>query len=134
MLRILYVSTIAPVEDQKKILDEIVSQSLIKNKALAVTGVLLFTGVHFAQAIEGRKAVVYSLFSSICADNRHLSIHLVDKPEIKRRAFASWSLAYCGTASYVDRPIQSYLNGSYRGDLFAEHLLRLMVAFADGSD
>ena len=130
MLRIIYVSVVARTDDAKRVVEHIVQQSLVRNPAVGVTGVLLCTGLHFAQAIEGPDTAVEDLYTSICSDKRHESVRLVDKTEISRRSFASWSLAYRGNATYVDRPIENYLAGSYPRDLFTAHLLRLMIAFA----
>lgn len=90
--RLLYVSTATrpmTVED----LNGLVSAAETRNAALGVTGLLIFTGQHFMQLLEGERDVVENLFASICSDPRHRNIaNLVAEPAT-RRACPDWAMA-----------------------------------------
>lgn len=89
---------------------QIVEGSISRNAGLAVTGALLFTGTHFAQALEGSEASVDLLMTSISRDKRHSRVTIVDRSKITRRRFANWQMAYNGDAGYVDHPITLLLS------------------------
>lgn len=58
-----------------------------------VTGVLLFSGSHFGQIIEGPSSEVIDLYATICTDPRHASINQLSAQPILQRDFADWSTA-----------------------------------------
>lgn len=64
-----------------------------RNAAQEITGMLLFTGRHFAQLIEGEPQVVDATMARIKADPRHAQLRVVlDKP-LARRSCAPGRLA-----------------------------------------
>jgi len=79
------------------------------NKALSVTGLLLFDGRRFMQAIEGEKAAVQDLMARIRADPRHDMIAIVSDGPAARRKFGIWSMSYkrvgegCCTTGYLNQ-------------------------------
>jgi hypothetical protein len=86
-------------------LDKLVETSRARNADLAVTGALIFTERHFAQWLEGPRAAIDELMISINRDSRHRDIQVVKVADDVPRRLASWSLAYWGTATFVDRLI-----------------------------
>ncbi len=114
-------------------LSELVTTSQARNAALGITGALIFTQRHFAQLIEGPPAALDSLMESIARDVRHEHIRIVNTAIDKGRRFPRWSLAYWGSATFVDRLITPLLPGpDYAADQ-ATALNRLdqaMVQFA----
>lgn len=84
----------------------IVQGSLARNSRLGVTGALIFTGVHFAQILEGPKLSLRELMASICSDERHRDITTVVDRCISTRAFGQWAMAYSGCSTYLDRHIK----------------------------
>jgi hypothetical protein len=64
------------------------------NGAQSITGLLLFDGRRFMQAIEGDKNSVQTLMERIGADDRHESIVIVSEGRAARRKFSDWSLCY----------------------------------------
>ena len=108
MLRLLYGSfstlNIWGADDE---VASIIRISIEKNAVRGVTGALVFTGTHFAQALEGDEIGVRELMTSICADSRHRMVTVVHEDHSEVRRFASWSMAYNGRASYVDKPIEN---------------------------
>jgi len=107
---------------------DIVAVSRSRNAALGVTGALISTGTYFAQLLEGERAAVETLMLSINADARHMRVKTIRTAEEARR-FARWSMAYSGTAHYMDRqigPLFSPLSASDTVHL-ALRLITLMV-------
>ena len=88
---------------------EIVERSITRNATLAISGALIFTGAHFAQALEGSGPNIDVLMSSIRRDERHTRVTIVDRSQISRRRFESWQMAYQGLSRYVDSPLERLL-------------------------
>lgn len=63
-----------------------------RNRDNDVTGLLLFDGHRFIQAIEGPADAIQDTFDRICADERHNSIQLAADRSVERRQFGSWSM------------------------------------------
>lgn len=130
---LLYVSrsTIAPA-DAAVTVGAIVAVATARNPALGLTGALLFTGMHFAQVLEGPAASIDTLMESLRADSRHDSLLVVDRSIVPARRFDSWSMAYFGPSQFVSRHVTRLLSDpslseQRRG---AEWLTELMSEFA----
>jgi len=85
--------------------DEIVSIRSIaqsRNPALGITGVLIFSGHHFAQFLEGPAAGLEIMKVSICRDDRHTGILTLQSHPIEQRRYGRWALAYSGWATAID--------------------------------
>ena len=107
--------------------------SAARNMDLCVTGALLFTGTHFAQAIEGDAAAIDALLERIKADGRHDRIKLLVEKPVRFRRFHGWSMAYPGATPFLSSVILR-LHGyeTIRSD--ADRLLAIMEAvIADGA-
>ncbi|MEH3107169.1 MAG: BLUF domain-containing protein [Sphingomonas fennica] len=64
------------------------------NHRHGVTGLLLYDGLRFVQAIEGRQAPIRQLMTNIERDVRHDNVEIASEGEIDRREFGNWSLAF----------------------------------------
>lgn len=74
-------------------LRQIVGVAAISNRRTDVTGVLAFTGGHFAQLIEGSPDVVDALARRIAADPRHAGFKVVSSEDsTDRREFTNWEM------------------------------------------
>ena len=91
--RLVYVSTAALSLDQPDI-DAILAQARRFNAANAVTGLLLYNGRNFIQALEGAPETVTTLYARICADARHSGVVTVRDEPIADRDFPDWAMAY----------------------------------------
>jgi len=102
-----------------------------RNRALRVTGALIFTGDHFAQYLEGPAAAVDAVMASIMRDARHRSIASFEQ-EVAWRRFADWDLAFSGQSSFVDRQVRALFTRPDRLDLkqAREELIELLTVFA----
>lgn len=105
-----YVSecTVPPANVDRAI-DEIVLVSRMRNSALGITGALLFSGSHFAQFLEGAEQDVRSVMRSIARDVRHRDVVTLLEEQEAAPQFASWSLAYTGRSTFVQRRLDPLL-------------------------
>lgn len=110
VFRLMYgsVSTLE-VSDYEEQIANITEVSIGRNAAYGVTGALVFTGDHFAQALEGDESRVRELMSSIGADTRHSLVTVVQEEYSTIRRFQDWNMVYNGMARYVDRIIRAML-------------------------
>ena len=88
------------------------------NAQSGLTGVLLFDGTNFLQAIEGAIDDVETVFESIACDLRHEEIELIEFKPIAVRDYASFPMAYVeGLAAERDtlRHLPAALDASVGG-------------------
>ena len=115
---------------QEYALAAIRNKSCSSNQVHGVTGVLIFTGKHFAQTTEGPPSAVAHLMTLLASDQRQANMIVIDEHEPSEREFARWSMAYQGSSVYVSRVTERSLTGLQRGDpLAVKRLLRLMHEF-----
>ena len=86
---------------------QIVGTSTAWNAAHGITGALLFTGRFFAQTLEGEELEVMSLIDRIQRDSRHEGMQVLHRGAVQEREFPSWSMAYRGRTSFVDRKVEA---------------------------
>ena len=92
MLQLTYISTAAP-DLPKGAVGEILNLSRRNNAPAHVTGLLLYDGRRFLQALEGEAAMVNETYRRIKADPRHRAIVLLSANEVGTRAFGDWAMA-----------------------------------------
>lgn len=64
------------------------------NRITGITGLLVFDGTRFMQALEGDTASVKATMKRIINDPRHDSIIYIENRETESRQFDRWSMAY----------------------------------------
>lgn len=110
---------------------DIVNRSSVRNGTLSVTGALIFTGKHFAQALEGSGPSIDELMWSISRDPRHRAVMIVDRRPISHLRFPSWHMAYQGAANYVDNPIERLIEKPQsEASPLVERIYQIMTEFA----
>lgn len=87
-------------------------KSVIINKRKDITGVLIFTGTHFCQLLEGPSGAVHDRIDRIRRDPRHSDIWVVHQEAITARRFAGWSMGYKGRSNFVGRYLFDIVNAS----------------------
>ena len=94
--RLLYVSRahIDPLGDEPRRILDVASR---RNASLDVTGLLCFSGAHFAQILEGQAAAIESLMTSIRIDPRHRMLREWAAQAVpdEIRLFPRWTMGYC---------------------------------------
>ena len=96
MYELVYSSKANKNTDKNAILD-ILKTAESTNKALDITGCLVFHRNTFVQILEGNKEDIHGLLSKITDDDRHNDIVVLYEGEIKKRSFDSWSMAFHST-------------------------------------
>ncbi len=93
MFSLTYVSSaVAPFsrEGLRLLLDQCVTA----NKALSVTGLLLYRDGNFIQVLEGKEQSVRGLYAKIRRDPRHRGLITLLRGEIAARQFPDWSMGF----------------------------------------
>jgi hypothetical protein len=76
-------------------LNELLLGARNRNKTLGVSGMLVFHGGTFLQALEGKKRAVNEIFASILTDPRHRDIEVLHRgPGFDQRVFGDWSMGF----------------------------------------
>jgi hypothetical protein len=76
-------------------LNELLLGARNRNKTLGVSGMLVFHGGTFLQALEGEKRAVNEVFASILTDRRHRDIEVLHRgPGFDQRVFGDWSMGF----------------------------------------
>ncbi|WP_354114154.1 BLUF domain-containing protein [Bradyrhizobium sp. RT3a] len=105
----LYVSTSTLEENGNDEIASIRSTAQSRNPGLGLTGVLIFSGRHFAQFLEGPDAGLETMKASIFRDQRHWGVLTLQSQSTERRRYGRWSLAYSGRATFIDRVLSEAL-------------------------
>jgi hypothetical protein len=90
-------------------LRKIVLSAGANNRAMGITGGLMFNRDYFGQVLEGDRAAVSDIFCRIAKDPRHRAIVIVEAGLADRRMFEHWSM---GLAEKNETAEQ--LNSKYR--------------------
>ena len=98
----LYVSSSLLAKNADAETDNIRSIAEARNPELGLTGVLLFSGCHFAQFLEGAEADLNIMQASICSDARHTGLVTLPTDPVEKRRYGRWALAYSGCSSHID--------------------------------
>lgn len=77
-----------------KALAALLRTSRANNEAAGVTGMLLYQGGNFIQAIEGPEASVKALEARIQADPRHRGVIVLAEGFVPERHFPEWTMGF----------------------------------------
>ena len=91
MYQLVYISTAKGVEDAE--IERILAQSRRNNQRDEITGLLLYNGRRFLQALEGPSAAVYRTYERIRADTRHRATVMLSSKMVEQRQFGNWGMA-----------------------------------------
>ncbi len=97
----------------------ILQTSRRRNALNGVTGLLIFDGKRFLQALEGSLEAVEATFSRIAVDQRHRGLVKLSSRHVDAREFGNWSMG-----SHLSGPVMG------RGDL-VEHVQAMTDALTD---
>ncbi|QJU60314.1 BLUF domain-containing protein [Sphingomonas sp. AP4-R1] len=92
MLQLLYISSVTRAASDE-LVGEILTTSRRNNAAAGVTGLLLYDGKRFLQALEGSETAVSTTYERIKRDTRHRGIVLLSSKIVETRSFGEWSMA-----------------------------------------
>ena len=92
MRQLIYLSNATPGFREAE-LGSILYHSRLNNRDVNVTGLLLFDGKRFLQALEGDEAEVMRTYRRIGSDKRHRKVVPLFKREVEQREFGNWHMA-----------------------------------------
>tara|TARA_A100000171_G_scaffold47980_1_gene54788 strand:+ start:1950 stop:2453 length:504 start_codon:yes stop_codon:yes gene_type:complete len=98
-------------------LEQLAIDAQQRNQASNLTGLLLYSGTHFIQILEGDYHELNNLFESISRDKRHHSIKVLMGAPASERQFPDWSMGVIDISS---------------NDRIDPHTLDLICAQAEG--
>jgi hypothetical protein len=90
LVRLLYASR--AVDPDPALIESILAQSRQFNPSTGITGILVYGGGIFLQAIEGGREAVSELYGHIQKDARHKQVVLLHYEEISERRFGGWTM------------------------------------------
>ncbi len=82
----------------------------VRNRRLDVTGLLLFTGRHFVQVLEGRAADLDGLVKAIQLDTRHDGLQVLVRQSIRQRRYGQWAMAFVESLDDADALDRLFIN------------------------
>lgn len=80
----------------------IVGSSQVRNRRRGVTGLLAYSGQHFAQLVEGSAAEIDGLLQQISGDPRHQQMKVLQRLDSVPRRFSGWSMHLVDSVARVD--------------------------------
>jgi hypothetical protein len=91
--RLIYSSrmTIPPIDFNEEV-QQIVRDSIRRNREVAITGLLLVHEGCFVQVLEGPAEAVLTTYGRICEDPRHAEAKVLGAGPTAGRAFANWNM------------------------------------------
>ncbi|MBW6528324.1 BLUF domain-containing protein [Sphingomonas sp. RHCKR7] len=89
--RIIYASRATRSYDRREMRDLCIRSSK-RNREDGITGLFLYDGVRFLQAIEGDESKVKATMARIAADDRHSDIIYSFYEAVTHREFSDWSM------------------------------------------
>lgn len=112
-------------------IDGIVDVSRSRNRALGVTGALMFAHTNFVQVLEGSQTALDVLMTSIGRDSRHRNVRILEVETLTARRFPDWAMAYVGPAALVESHLAPLLEFGESGvDPFAtQDMISLLRSF-----
>ncbi|MEO0630502.1 MAG: BLUF domain-containing protein [Planctomycetota bacterium] len=89
--RVVYISKAASEMSDFQ-LQMLASRASDRNATVGITGLLVYAGGWFIQAIEGPKASIDLVLNRIYRDNRHHDIEVLLDAEVRERMFRNWTM------------------------------------------
>jgi hypothetical protein len=83
-------------------IQEILDEARAHNAAHSITGVLIYSGSHFAQVLEGSESDLKALLASIRSDVRHQDVRTLLSAPLAVRQFDNWSMGFVCDLSVAD--------------------------------
>lgn len=90
---LVYLSTSSALMTQDQ-LQSLLLEARDLNASNGITGVLLYSGKHFMQCIEGPEEALNQTFQRIAASRRHRGIVQLLSGSLESRRFSQWSMGF----------------------------------------
>ncbi len=108
LYQVVYISMVSGGEPTRAELQALLATSVRRNRALGVTGMLLYAHGGFMQLLEGKEESVKALFDRVRRDDRHRRVTVLVQGPVAERTFADWAMAYrcLEDEAAADEPVQ----------------------------
>jgi hypothetical protein len=93
LISLIYVSRSTESFHEHEIPD-LLQQVRLANAKQQITGILLYIGGSFLQALEGPPDLVDAVFSKLFTDKRHTQLRLIAREPLPERAFEGWTMMH----------------------------------------
>ena len=90
-----------------KVVGEILTHAVKRNKEIGITGMMVYDGKYFLQCIEGDETVVDELWQKLTKDTRHHSLYINGTEFDEKRLFRDWNMGYMNNRHEIQKMIQS---------------------------
>src|SRR5690348_7398200 len=123
MIQLVYVSSALKMMSEQELLD-LLAVCRNNNSKLDVSGMLLYSGGNFMQALEGEEEVVTALYEKIAKDPRHKGIIRLLKRKIESRSFPDWSMGFRNVDKIDEKEVQGFspiLKTAFTDKVFADN-------------
>jgi Sensors of blue-light using FAD len=132
LVELVYVSAATKPYTRERLL-ELLGTARSHNRAVGVTGVLLYDEGSFLQVLEGDPRDVEELYRHIIKDGAHGGVLVLSRRTITERSFSEWSMGGLWVTDELGRElgISSYMKGNAHlapGAL----VTKVLEAFRDG--
>ncbi len=117
---------------EQALVDDIMRRSVPNNRALGLTGALLFCSGWFLQTLEGRRVDASVTYRRIETDPRHRDLRLIASGPLAARRFGQWSMC-ARVLTPSDKAIVQTLDGSAKfnpATLDEDQVLGILLAVA----
>lgn len=125
--QLVYISrAVRPMSDEDLL--RILTGARRKNKAINITGLLVYKDLVFLQVLEGEQSNIQEVWEIIQADSRHANILELSYESLEQREFPDWSMGFVNFSGFDPAAIPGYsdfLNPDYEPEQ-----LRLMPGLA----
>ncbi len=145
LMQLVYTSEIVPAafrleNSLESQLERMLLTARRRNQDIGLTGLLIYSGGHFLQIIEGAPRPLDRLFGRITADRRHRNVQRLSLIPIENRMFSKWSMALLNLDDrrlMDQRIVQNFLAQVHPGVTeaeLAEPLVTLIAEFKSQLD
>lgn len=134
MKYLVYVSSAVSLMSPEE-LSTLLQVSRRNNERDGITGMLLYKGGTFIQAIEGSEEAVATLYTRVLKDPRHTHIIKLLESTTEERMFPNWSMGFRNADKLSEEDqtaITSFLDASSLPEQFVDHppkALKLLHSF-----
>lgn len=129
MLSLIYVSSSIKQLSDAELLD-ILKVSRENNSSRDITGLLLYKGGNFMQALEGPEETVRALYEKIEQDPRHKDVSIISTEQIQARQFPAWEMAFTNLDNSEIRNEPGYsqfLENDFTDEVYRKNPLRAYI-------
>ncbi len=109
---------------------ELLTTAKERNSKRGITGLLLYKGGNFIQAIEGLESDVKTLYEKIQKDHRHENIITLGSQAINERQFPDWTMGFRNIDDLSKTQLEGYsrfLEADFTPEYFRDNPLRAYI-------